>query len=152
MTADGRALLSEHNRLGRAGEAPPAVPQGRRLRRRHLWLIPGLAIAVYANGLAGEHGLGLGPLLLFGIVPHLPVLLGIGQPHVRGQMALRAVPLFNVMHHPAPPLVVLGLAVAGVLSPFWLVSALAWFSHIVVDLAFGHGLRTVDGWRRRWTL
>ena len=45
---------------------------------------------------------------------------------------------------------VLGLAVAGILSPFWLVGALAWFSHIVVDLAFGHGLRTADGWRRPW--
>jgi len=150
MTADGRALLSDHIRLGRAAEAPPPVPQGRRLRRRHLWLIPGLAIAFYANALAGEHGLALAPLLLFAIVPHLPVLLGVGQPHARGQMAARAVPLFNVMHHPVPPLVVLGLAAAGILSPFWLVGALAWFSHIVVDLAVGHGLRTADGWRRQW--
>ncbi len=49
-----------------------------------------------------------------------------------------------------PPLVVLGLAAAGLLSPFWLVGALAWLSHIVADLAFGHGLRTPDGWRRPW--
>jgi hypothetical protein len=150
MTADGRALLADHASLGVAAGAPLAVPQGRRLRRRQLWLIPGLAIAVYANALASEHGLGLGPLLLFGIVPHLPALLGIGQPHARGQMAARAVPLFNVMHHPMPPLVILGLAAAGVLSPFWLVGALAWGSHIVVDLAFGHGLRTPDGWHRPW--
>jgi hypothetical protein len=132
-------------------ESSPAVPSRRlRLGRRHLWLIPGLAIAVYANAYAGERGLGLVPLLLFGIVPHLPALLGIGQPHARGQMAARAVPLFNVMHHPAPPLVIVGLAAAGILSPFWLVGGLAWFSHIVVDLAFGHGLRTPDGWRREW--
>ena len=150
MTADGRVLLTDHAGLGAAAGAPLAVPQGRRLRRRHLWLIPGLAIAVYANALASEHGQGLGPLLLFGIVPHLPALLGIGQPHARGQMAARAVPLFNVMHHPVPPIVILGLAAAGVLSPFWLVGALAWGSHIVVDLAFGHGLRTADGWRRQW--
>ncbi len=65
-------------------------------------------------------------------------------------MAVRAVPLFNAMHHPVPPLVVLGLAAAGILSPFWLVGAIAWFSHIVVDLGFGHGLRTADGWRRAW--
>lgn len=83
-------------------------------------------------------------------MPHLPALLGVGQPHARGQMPRRAVPLFNVMHHPAPPLVVLGLAAAGVLSPFWFVGGLAWFSHIVVDLAMDHGLRTVDGWRRSW--
>jgi hypothetical protein len=150
MTADGRALLSDHVDLVGAAGARPSVQQGRRLRRRHLWLIPGLAIAVYANGQAGEHGLGLGPLLFFGIVPHLPALLGVGEPHTRGQMAARAVPLFNVMHHPVPPLVLIALAAAGVLPPFWLVGGLAWFSHVVVDLAFGSGLRTADGWRRQW--
>lgn len=137
--------------LGGATEAPLAVsPSRRRLTRRHLWLFPCLAIAVYANAVAGEHRLGLGVLLLFGIVPHLPALLGVGQPHARGQMARRAVPLFNVLHHPAPPLVLLAPAAAGILSAFWLVGALAWFSHIVVDQAFGHGLRTADGWRRPW--
>jgi Domain of unknown function (DUF4260) len=150
MTTDGRALQPEPLRLGNAAERPSAVPSARRLRRRHLWLIPGLAIAVYANGLAADHGLGLGVLLAFGIIPHLPALLGIGQPHANGQMAARAVPLFNVLHHPVPPLVVAALAAAGVLSPFWLVGGLVWFSHIVVDQAFGHGLRTADGWRRPW--
>jgi hypothetical protein len=142
---------TDHFSLGGAGEVPLAVsPSRRRLARRHLWLVPGLAIAFYANAQAGEHGLGLGVLLLFGIVPHLPALLSVRQPHARGQMAPRAVPLFNAMHHPAPPLVLLALAAAGILSPFWFVGALAWFSHIVVDLAFGHGLRKADGWRRRW--
>lgn len=151
MTANGRLLLPPHSIPGGATEPFPVAPSRRlRLRRRHLWLIPGLAVALYANALAGEHGLGLGPLLIFGIVPHLPALLGLGEPHARGQMAARAVPLFNVMHHPLPPLVVFGLAAAGILSPFWLVGALAWFSHIVVDMAFGHGLRTPDGWRRQW--
>ena len=42
----------------------------------------------------------------------------------------------------------LGLAAAGILSPFWLVGALAWLSHIVVDRAFGDGLRTADGYLR----
>lgn len=151
MTTDGRMLLTPQIILGGTTESPPAVPARRlRLGRRHLWLIPGLAIAVYANAQAGEHAIGLVPLLVFGIVPHLPALLGVGQPHARGQMAARAVPLFNVMHHPAPPLVIVALAAAGILSPFWLVGGLAWFSHIVVDLAFGHGLRTPDGWRREW--
>jgi len=54
------------------------------------------------------------------------------------------------MHHPFPPIAVMVLAMAGILSPFWFVGALLWFSHIVVDLAFGHGLRTRDGWRRTW--
>ncbi len=91
-------------------------------------------------------------VLLLGIVPHLTVLVGIGQPHARGQLAPRAVPLFNAMHHPALPLALLGLATAGILSTFWLVGALTWLGHIVVDLGFGDGLRTADGWRRsEWT-
>ena len=125
------------------------IARPRRLVLRHAWLVPGRGIAFYASALAAEHGLGLVPLLLFGILPHLTVLVGIGQPHGRGQLAARAVPLFNAMHHPAPPLALLGLAAAGVLSPFWLVAALAWLGHIVVDLALGDGLRTAEGWRRR---
>jgi hypothetical protein len=149
MTSDSRMLLTPQVILGGTTEPSPAAPSRTlRLRRRHLWLVPGLAVAVYANAQAGALATGLVPLLLFGIVPHLPALLGVGQPHARGQMAARAVPLFNVMHHPVPPFVIIGLAAAGILSPFWLVGGLAWFSHIVVDLAFGHGLRTPDGWRR----
>jgi len=134
------ALQVPSLRIGRPG----------RLTRRHGWIVPGLAIAIYANALAGQHGIGLLTVLAFGIVPHLPVLLGVGQPHEHGQMAARAVPLFNLTHHPVVPLVVLGLASAGILSPLWLVGGLVWFSHIVVDLAFGQGLRTGDGWRRSW--
>jgi len=102
-------------------------------------------VGVYASTQASHHDLGLLPLLVFGIVPHLSVLVGIGQPHVRGQLAPRAVPLFSAMHHPALPLATVGLAAAGVLSPFWLVGALAWLAHIVVDWAFGDGLRSADG-------
>ena len=86
---------------------------------------------------------------MFGIVPHLTVLVGIGQPHARGQLAPRAVPLFNAMHHPVRAAGGARLAVAGVLPPFWLVGALAWLSHIVVDRGFGDGLRTADGYLRR---
>jgi hypothetical protein len=125
------------------------VAKRRRLAPRLGWIVPGLALAVYANVLAADHGLGLVPVLVFGIVPHLTILIGIGQPHARGQLAARAVPLFNAMHHPALPLVLLGLATAGILPTFWLVGALAWLGHIVVDLAFGDGLRTADGWPRR---
>src|SRR5688500_2318814 len=97
------------------------------------WLVPGLAIGVFAGVQAAQHELGLLPLLVFGIVPHLAPLVGIGQPHAKGQLAPRAVPLFNAMHHPVMPLGLLGLAAAGLLPPFWLVGALAWLGHIVVD-------------------
>jgi hypothetical protein len=125
------------------------IKRPRRLALRHLWIVPGLVVAIYANAQAAQQGLGLAPLLVFGIVPHLTVLVGIGQPHAPGQMASRAVPLFNAMHHPLLPLVILGLAAAGLLPPFWFVGALAWLGHIAVDLGFGDGMRTPDGWQRR---
>jgi hypothetical protein len=131
-----------------AGTRSAVVGRARRLQVRHAWLVPGLGIALFANAQAGALHVGLVPLLVFGIVPHLTVLVGFGQPHARGQLAPRAVPLFNALHHPALPLVVLGLAVAGILPAFWLVGALAWLSHIVVDWGFGDGLRTADGYLR----
>jgi F420H(2)-dependent quinone reductase len=124
---------------------PGAAPVSRRwrLRVRHAWVIPGLAIAVYASGEAQHHALGLVPLLAFGIAPHLIVLAGWTQPHRR--LGSRATVLFNTMHHPLVPLAVLGMAATGFLSPFWFVGALAWLSHIVIDWALGDGLRTADG-------
>ncbi len=132
--------------ITQAGSAVVARPRRLRLRRRNLWLVPGLGLAVVANAQAADHALGLAPLLVFGIVPHLTVLLGLGQPRARSQLAPRAVPLFNLMHQPVVPLAVLGLAAVGVLPPVWLVGALAWLGHIVVDWAMGDGLRTADGY------
>jgi F420H(2)-dependent quinone reductase len=131
------------------------VDRPRRLALRHLLVVPGIGLALLASVQANAHGVGLVPLLVFGIVPHLTVALGIGQPHARGQLAPRAVPIFNAMHHPALPLAVLGLAVANVLPPFWLVGALAWLGHIVVDWAKGDGLRDANGYvldRSIWNL
>jgi hypothetical protein len=119
-----------------------------RLAPRHLWLIPGIALGLYANVVAGQHALGLVPVLVFGIVPHLSVFVGTGQSHAPGQLAPRAVPLFNAMHHPALPLALLAIAAVGILPPFWFVGALAWLGHIVADQGMGNGLRTPDGWRR----
>jgi hypothetical protein len=105
-----------------------------------------LAVAVYANSIATQHELGLVPLLLFGILPHLAVLVGLGQPHGRGQLAPRAVPLFNTMHHPLVPLALAGVAATGVLPPYWLVGGLVWLGHVVVDWGLGDGLRSADGY------
>jgi hypothetical protein len=151
MTADGTVLRPDPARTRAQIESRRTVRSRQlRLRLRHIWLVPGLAIAVYANAYAGGVGIGLLPLLFFGIAPHLPVLLGVGQPHGPGQMPLRAVPLFNVTHHPIAPMVIIVLAAGGALSPLWLVGGLVWLSHLVVDLAFGEGTRTSDGWRRGW--
>ncbi len=116
----------------------PLTTRPRRLKRRHLWVIPGLAIAIFANGQAGLHGVGLTYILMFGIVPHIPALLP------------RATRLFNAMHHPLPPAVLLALAILGLLPPFALVGSLVWLSHIVVDSALGDGVRSRDGSRRGW--
>jgi hypothetical protein len=119
----------------RAGRRPPARPAQTGIRA---WCIT-----------AQLHGIGLIPLLLFTILPDVPRLFGIGQHHAHGQMAPRAVPLFNVMHQALIPVALAGLAVAGLLSPFWLVGCVAWLGHIVIGWAVGDGLRTADGYPRR---
>ncbi len=120
-----------------------------RLMRPHrLWLAAGLGLAIAANVQANQHGLGLVPVILFGILPHMPVLLGIRQPRPRGHIGTRAVPLFNALHQPLVPVAIAGLALIGLLSPLWLVAGLAWLGHIVVDWGMGDGLRTRDGGHR----
>jgi F420H(2)-dependent quinone reductase len=141
--------------LGREQRADPVPPAalatgtygGRRLRPglRHLWIVPGLAIAFFANGQATNLGLGIIPPLVFGIAPDLTRLLGLGQAHSHGQMAARAIPAFNLMHHPAPPLVMLALSSIGVLPSALYVGAIAWLGHIVVGLGVGDRLRRRDG-------
>ncbi len=128
--------------------APTEGDRRRRLRTRHLWLVPGLGVAVYASTQAQQFGVGIIPLLIFTIAPDLPRLLGVGQPHGRGQMPARAVPLFNLLHHPVLPLALLGLGAAGVLPPLWLVGAIAWLGHLVIGLAIDDRLRTGDGFLR----
>lgn len=110
---------------------------------RHLWLVPGLAIAIAANAQAAPLDVGLAIVLAFGIVPHLPVLLGIRRPLPPGATAL-----FNAMHEPAVPVVLLALAAVGGL-PVGVVAALAWLSHIVIDWGLGDGLRSPHGPARR---
>ena len=155
---DGLAETPGVSDIGREERAEP-VPRAARasrtnrdgrgwLRLRHLWVVPGLAITFYANGQAGHLGVGIVPLLVFGIAPDLPRLLGLGQPHAHGQMSPRAVPAFNLMHHPVPPLVMLAVAATGVLPLVLYVGALAWLGHIVLGLGVGDRLRGRDGFLR----
>ena len=131
-----------------AQAAAAPVATSRRLRARHLWIVAGLAVALYGGSIATQYELGLAPLLIFGIVPHLTVLIGVGQPRAKGQLAPRAVPLFNATHHLVPPLLVAGVAALGFVSPFWLAGSLAWVGHIAIDRGLGNGLRRPDGWLR----
>jgi len=104
---------------------------GRRLRRRHLWLIPGLAVAMYANTLGQANGVGILALITFGIAPDIPRLFGT-----------RARPLHDVLHQPllavgALAVAAVAIATTNVLPAFWLVGALVWVGHVIVGWGVG---------------
>ena len=109
--------------------------KGRRLRWRHLWLVPGLAIAIFANELGKTNGVGILALIAFGIAPDVPRLFGIGRRRQGvGSLPLRA---FNVLHHPAAPAAAIVVAATGIVPVVWLVGALVWFSHVVIGFGVG---------------
>ena len=107
---------------------------GRRFRRRHLWIIPGLAIAIAANELGKANGVGILALIAFGIAPDVPRLFGS-----RGR------PVHGLLHQPALAAAALALALAGVASGvtsgaapvIGLVAALVWVSHVVIGWGVG---------------
>jgi hypothetical protein len=134
------ATLNHVGALQRATTPIAATPKRWRLRRRHLWLIPGLAVAVYANFLGEQNGVGIPALIAFGIAPHLPLLLGLGR---RRDSALGSfsVAAFNVLHHPLAALAAVAVAATGYLPIVALVASLVWFSHIVVGWGVGDVIR-----------
>jgi hypothetical protein len=103
---------------------------GLRLRLRHLWLVPGLAIAFVANELGKGNGVGILTLIAFGIAPDLPRPIG-----TRGRLA------HNILHQPAAPLVAVALALAlvatGLVPIIWLVGSLVWLGHVVAGRGIG---------------
>ena len=111
------------------------VKERRRLRWHHLWLVPGLAIAIYANQLGTMNGVGILALIAFGIAPDLPRLLGS-----RGRS------MHNLLHQPVVPAMAVaiaatGVAATGVVPVVWLVGSLVWFSHVVIGRAVGDAPR-----------
>jgi hypothetical protein len=99
---------------------------GLRLRRQHLWLVPGVAIAIVANELGKANGIGILTLIAFGIAPDLPRLIGS-----RGRLA------HNLLHQPAAPLVAVALAATGIVPIVWLVGSLVWLGHVVAGRGVG---------------
>lgn len=124
-----RAGAGEHAKLGR------------RLRPRHLWLIPGVAIAIVGSRTDASLT-AIGVMVAFGLAPHLAFLAGIGQPHAAGQMAPRALALFNAMHMPVIPAAIIALYLTGVVPTLLFVGATAWLGHIVVGWAIGDTRRS----------
>lgn len=138
-----------------AGSVPATIdgaivtPKGRRLRRRHLWLIPGLAIAVYANELGKQIGLGIIDMIelgvAVGIAPHVPLLLKYVGTERTARPASFAIPMFNLLHHPLVALatfvLVAGAVINGIVPVVVLVATLVWVSHIVIGWGLGDVLR-----------
>lgn len=115
---------------------------GRRLRPRHLWILAGLVVTILADRVASEDGVGIAILILAQVLPHVPGWLP-GAARTNPVV----VATFNALHHPLVPLALVGAAAAGLISPIWLVSAIAWLGHILIDWGLADGVRSVDGSR-----
>jgi hypothetical protein len=117
--------------IGLGGAERVAHPESgkgrsRRLRLRHLWLVPGLAIAILANQLGQANGVGILGLIAFGIAPDMPRLLGS-----RGRRA------HNLTHGPLAPIAAVAIGATGIVPVAWLVGSLVWLGHVVVGLGVG---------------
>jgi len=112
------------------------------------WLLAGFALVTASVVSAVSGGVGASPILVFAMAPDLAFLAGAGQAVARGQLAPRAVPVYNVLHHPTLPMTIAAASAVGFLSTWWLPAALAWLAHIAFDRAAGYGLRTREGWQR----
>lgn len=121
-----------------AQSAPVTAKEGRRLRWHHFWIVPGVAIAIFANHFGTTNGVGILALLAFGIAPDLPRLLGS-----RGR------PMHALLHQPMIPAMAVAIAATGVVPVAWLIGSLVWFSHVVIGRAVGdvprHGARRFEG-------
>lgn len=112
-------------------QATTIAATGRRLRLRHLWIVPGLAIAIFANLLGNANGVGILELVAFGIVPDVARFVGPG-----------ARPLHNLLHQPLLPAVAVVVAATGFIGTglvpaVGLVAALVWMSHVVIGWGVG---------------
>ena len=109
----------------------------------------GAALTLFAAIVLQVQNHGGGWLALgFAFMPDLGLLAGAARGLEKGQMAPRAVPLYNALHRFAGPVAMAALVVAGILPQVWLSAALAWSLHISIDRAAGYGLRGSDGFQR----
>jgi hypothetical protein len=95
----------------------------------------------------GDATLWTGPLALIG--PDLAFFAGIGQSAEHGRLPTRAVWVYNLLHRPWLPLIMLvAVSVDGQstaqAAPYF-VAGLAWLLHITLDRALGYNLRAKDG-------
>jgi hypothetical protein len=125
-----------------ATATPVRTPAGRRLRPRHLWIIPGLAIALVGSR-TDSSLVAIGAMVVGGIAPHLlAVIAGIGQPRANGRMAPRGLTVFNAMHEPVVPAAIVLAQLSGLVPTLVFVAATAWLSHIVIGWGIGDRKRS----------
>ena len=107
------------------------------------------AAALFAGAILQVQDDGGGWLALgFALLPDLGLMAGIDRGLQKGQLAPRAVPIYNALHRFVGPVLLALLAISGVLPAVWLSAALGWALHIAVDRAVGYGLRGSDGFQR----
>ena len=124
---------------------PPALFS--KTARRLGWGVAAAALLAGTVLQVQDHGggwLALG----FALMPDLGLLAGIGHGLQKGQLAPRAVPIYNALHRLVGPTLIALLVIAGVLPSVWIAAALGWALHIAVDRAAGYGLRGSDGFQR----
>ena len=119
-----------------AGRRTAGQGRARRLRPRHLWIVPGLAIAIVANELGKANGVGILLLIAFGLAPDVPRLFGIGRSG-NGGVSSVARAVFNVLHHPVVPVLAVAVAATGLVPAVWLVGAIVWLGHVVIGWGVG---------------
>jgi hypothetical protein len=107
------------------------------------------AVALLAGTVLQVQDLGGGWLALgFALMPDLGLIAGMQRGLQKGQLAPRAVPIYNALHRFVGPVVLAALTLAGVFPALWLSAALGWALHIAIDRAVGYGLRGADGFQR----
>jgi Domain of unknown function (DUF4260) len=99
--------------------------------------------------MAGHGGAAIWSGLLGLAGPDLAFAAGARQPHERGRLPRRAIPVYNVLHRPWLPLIMLAaVSVDGqayVQASPYVAAALGWLAHIALDRALGFNLRAADG-------
>jgi hypothetical protein len=87
------------------------------------------------------------PLVVFAIAPDLSFLAGMSRGLQRGQLAPRAVPIYNAVHRYWVPVVLVAIMFF-IGSAAWVAAGVAWIAHISFDRSLGFGLRTPQGFQR----
>lgn len=118
-----------------------------RLPRRLGWGIASVALLAGTVLQVQDHGggwLALG----FALMPDLGLLAGIDRGLKKGQLAPRAVPIYNALHRFVGPVALGLLVITGLFPLVWLSAALGWALHLTIDRTVGYGLRGADGFQR----